>query len=88
MPHQRLTLLKVATDFGSRPGVGFDESAPGQNRRHKAFASEKWMIVNLHRSAQAEVVVFCDYSFRVQDSAKRLHSFTMRPACQQPRNAG
>ena len=80
--------MHVATDFGSRPGVGFDESAPGQNRRRNAFGPEKRMRLNLHRSAQAEVVVLGDYTFGVQDSANRLDRFTTRRACQQLRDAG
>jgi len=64
VPHYRLTFLHVATDFGSRPGVGFDESAPGQNRRRNAFGPEKRMRLNLHGSAQAEVVVLGDYTFQ------------------------
>src|SRR5437899_10377099 len=46
------------------------------------------MRLNLHRSAQAEVVVSGDYAFGVQDSANRLDRFTMRRACQQLRDAG
>ena len=46
------------------------------------------MRLNLHRSAQAEVVVLGDYAFGVQDSTNRLERFTMRRACQQLRDPG
>src|SRR5262245_48026923 len=88
VPHQGLAFLYVATDFSSRPGAGFDQSAPGQNRRQNAFRPEKWMRLNLHRSAQAEVVILRDYSFGVQNSANRLDRFTLRRARQQLRNTG
>src|SRR5262249_55429599 len=83
VPHQGLALLQVLTNFFSRPGVGFDESTSGQNHYGNAFRSEKRMRENLHWPAQAKAVVFCNYSFRVQDSAKRLLDVR-----QQPRNSG
>src|ERR1051326_6354216 len=88
MPNEGLTFLHVATNFGSRPGVGLDESAPGQNCRRNASWPKKGMRLKLHRSAQTEVVVLGDYAFGVKDSANWLNRFTTGRACQQLREAG